>query len=81
MEFTISDITFLHILQESDYSSVFLVTLQGKLYVLKVVLNHSPSIIPLRDRMLIPLGGNFNLLFVRALRTLASKSIGYANKE
>lgn len=37
MELTIADINFVHVLQESDYSSIFQVTVQDKLYVLKVV--------------------------------------------
>lgn len=37
MELTIADITFIQVLKESDSSTIFQVTVQGKLCVLKVV--------------------------------------------
>ncbi|KAJ9325420.1 hypothetical protein DTO027B5_4981 [Paecilomyces variotii] len=45
MELTIADINFVYVLQESDYSSIFQVTVQDKLYVLKVyhTLERSPA--------------------------------------
>ncbi|KAJ9213367.1 hypothetical protein DTO166G4_4993 [Paecilomyces variotii] len=36
MELTIADITFIQVLKESDSSTIFQVTVQGKLRVLKV---------------------------------------------